>query len=574
MSGIETVGLVLGAFPLAVSAMEHFQDTKKAAGTFWSVKRAFRKDFRNVQFCQIMFALHLEELLQPLAAIDIDGDPNKCAELLKDPGGPLWKSAEVEDALTKRLRNRYKPYKDVMDELQLLMVELARETKVDDSQFQRLLDAQKPSQPQTQLMQKANAMVKNTTFQGRRLMYSLSITSREGLLREVEAYIGRLRDLLAAFDRMSKASSESHTVRSQPVSEIVLHFWQHAERIYRLLRKSISCNCRSMHCARLWLKHHIDTQASLNVVVLFDKNNQRHSSPWTEQALQVRDITAFTSSSSAASQNAPSIVVHSSQAKPQKVSFSNVGSSTNSQPDLVIVGLCKTLSTCSNKRVCLGALTDEHDCVQYHVFTEQQTDSGRLEILTTSDLLRSAVRYEPPFYRTHRYGLALKLANSQLEYHSTPWMRGSWTLGDVRFIKRQIIDGGIDYNMPYLLCDFEQEPVARSPQRSRDESFWTLGVVLLELCFGAPLEEHRLFADPNFARNPKDPFQRQAVAHDWANDVELEADADYACAVKWCLQQPPVTVNNIDWRKDFAQKVVQPLQWCCDSLKSPGIAHT
>lgn len=102
----------------------------------------------------------------------------------------------------------------------------------------------------------------------------------------------------------------------------------------------------------------------------------------------------------------------------------------------------------------------------------------------------------------------------------------------------------------------------RSP---RDETFWSLGVVLLELCFGKRLEAYDLW-NTSFARNPLDPFQRLVIAQEWARDVELEADGDYAEAVQWCLQRAPIDASRNEWRKEFVQSVIQPLERCCKSM--------
>jgi hypothetical protein len=42
MSGLELVGIILGAFPLAISGMEHYEETKKVLGTFFKVSRIWR----------------------------------------------------------------------------------------------------------------------------------------------------------------------------------------------------------------------------------------------------------------------------------------------------------------------------------------------------------------------------------------------------------------------------------------------------------------------------------------------------------------------------------------------------
>lgn len=94
----------------------------------------------------------------------------------------------------------------------------------------------------------------------------------------------------------------------------------------------------------------------------------------------------------------------------------------------------------------------------------------------------------------------------------------------------------------------------------KDRSFSTLGVVLLELCFGHRLEEHRMFRNPAYAALKADPIIRQTVACEWLDDVQGEAADDYANAVAWTLKQSPAVLKDDKWREDFFQNVVQPLQ--------------
>lgn len=287
MSGIEIVGVVLGAFPLAISAMEHYQDTKKAAGTFWKIRKAYRKDVRNFELCRTMFVLHVKELLRPLVEIDIDDDPEKCTTLLQEPGGDLWKHQEVEEALKRRLHKQHKVYMNTMEELLEVMAKLARETRAFDIRFQQLLEDPRTTNTQTELMRIANARIK-TIFQARRVHYSLTGNSREALLTEAETYIRRLRDLLSAVDRLSQAEPSLTAIRTTPTPKFLLQFWRHAERIYRLLRKAMICDCRLMHCAALWLQDQAKTPVSVSIHLLFTKALESAASPWREKGIMVR----------------------------------------------------------------------------------------------------------------------------------------------------------------------------------------------------------------------------------------------------------------------------------------------
>ena len=150
MSGLEILGVILGAFPLAISAMEHYEDCKKVAGAFYKIRRAHRKDFGRVKDCQLKFRLNMKELLLPLLADDVVSRI-EYEQLLASPGGPGWQEDHVEDSLAERLGDCHERYIEILKEMEEAMVLLCKATKVDDEQFQALLKNQSVSKAFTVL---------------------------------------------------------------------------------------------------------------------------------------------------------------------------------------------------------------------------------------------------------------------------------------------------------------------------------------------------------------------------------------------------------------------------------------
>lgn len=138
MSGIEVAGIVLGAFPLLISAMEHFHGAKKATKTWSRIHGAHGKDVRRVKYCQLMFTLNLKELLLPLFR---DGvvDSGEFEALLAEPGGAGWREEHVEDHLRNRLSDCYSRYLETLEDMVETMAKLIRECRVDDEGFQKAL---------------------------------------------------------------------------------------------------------------------------------------------------------------------------------------------------------------------------------------------------------------------------------------------------------------------------------------------------------------------------------------------------------------------------------------------------
>jgi len=144
MSGLEILGVILGAFPLAISAMEHYEECKKVAGTFYKIRRAHRKDFGRVKDCQLKFRLNMKELLLPLLADDLVTKV-EYEQLLASPGGPGWQEDHVEESLAERLGDCHERYLEILKEMEETMVLLCKATRVDDEQFQALLKSQNVS---------------------------------------------------------------------------------------------------------------------------------------------------------------------------------------------------------------------------------------------------------------------------------------------------------------------------------------------------------------------------------------------------------------------------------------------
>ena len=95
-----------------------------------------------------------------------------------------------------------------------------------------------------------------------------------------------------------------------------------------------------------------------------------------------------------------------------------------------------------------------------------------------------------------------------------------------------------------------------------DRVFALFGILLLELCYNKPLEEHDLFISR--PESKADPLIRSAVATEWAKNVVVvhQWSEGGAQAISWCLHN--ASSRNEGWRMKFATNVVEPLKILCD----------
>lgn len=131
MSGFEIAGLVLGAFPLAISALEKYRDMATRLGLFFKIRLEYKKVLDNLEIHQLTFTRHLRQLLLPLIV-----DDDKIGALLADPGGPSWKEKAVAELLERRLQDSFPLYMNCILGLQRVMDDINHELALDSEAVQ------------------------------------------------------------------------------------------------------------------------------------------------------------------------------------------------------------------------------------------------------------------------------------------------------------------------------------------------------------------------------------------------------------------------------------------------------
>ncbi|KAK7425123.1 hypothetical protein QQX98_000037 [Neonectria punicea] len=131
MSGIEVAGLVLGAFPLLITALEHYRDVAEASKVFWKIKREYKRWVHDLKICELAFERNLEFLLLPLIV-----DDDEVQGLLKDPGGHKWQDPELEVRLKERLLKSYHLYLESIGWIREIIEQIKEELGVDSLSFQ------------------------------------------------------------------------------------------------------------------------------------------------------------------------------------------------------------------------------------------------------------------------------------------------------------------------------------------------------------------------------------------------------------------------------------------------------
>jgi hypothetical protein len=254
-------------------------------------------------------------------------------------------------------------------------------------------------------------------------------------------------------------------------------------------------------------------------------------------------------------------------------------SALSEQPLNIITDLCHTIEVSvtppSNMSTGpLGYLNTEDEDTRFAIHSDlaRQLPPDYYHI-DLSILLRGLAK--PSLTRRQRYRLSLILASSFVQLKDTSWIQTPWDKRNVHFPSSR--GGQVDLDSPFIVSQFKGP--GRGAYRLPTEGPHTnehdvagiacLGILLLELCFGCPIENHSSRpALPNGVGGDQlRPALDLIAALEWLNEVNDEAGPDYTEAVEWCLAGcRTLSRDGNSWRKHMVERVVEPLERCYQYL--------
>jgi hypothetical protein len=125
MSGFEVAGVVLGAIPLIISAIEHYESNLDRARAFWKWQDELEKAIRGLWIQHSSYELTLRNLLKEVAS------PVEINEMMGDFRHVLWGSQLLSDALKANLQVAYEVYFHTIKEMESYMITLASHLNID-----------------------------------------------------------------------------------------------------------------------------------------------------------------------------------------------------------------------------------------------------------------------------------------------------------------------------------------------------------------------------------------------------------------------------------------------------------
>lgn len=257
-----------------------------------------------------------------------------------------------------------------------------------------------------------------------------------------------------------------------------------------------------------------------------------------------------------------------------KVAFIDPSSATTDDTDSTprITDLCTTIASCTSELPIYGCLMkDSH---QYLVQPLGKANNDPQKQVTLESLLSKSSPIT--LSRRQRYHIALILASSHVQLHPTPWLTAKWSKTDIFFLHSPGDADKIATEQPYISRSLSKalycppgiltQKTLTSNTYNFQDSIRNLGIMLLELCFGTAIEDHKMRRNLNATDEQSLQLINYAVAIQWVRDVVEEAGPEYADAVTWCLHNVPESGTEERWREDMFAGVVEKLKYCYDQL--------
>lgn len=164
--------------------------------------------------------------------------------------------------------------------------------------------------------------------------------------------------------------------------------------------------------------------------------------------------------------------------------------------------------------------------------------------------------------------VAVDLASSVLQLYKTPWLDEEWSDNDVYFIHRPGTSVAMVYEHPFVYRKFSSTASSQSrnipgPCRViRNQTLFTLGILLIELLYGKSIEE---------LQSPRDLDCQGTPGVVWCTaerlieeEIEYEAGPRYLDAVRRCIRcdfnKKDLSLDNEEFQLAVFEGVISPLE--------------
>lgn len=141
MSGLEVAGVILGAFPILISALKGYGELARKVGLWNNIRQEYQKCKNEINAQNVSFIGNLRRLLFTIRVDDVT-----ISRLLADPGGQEWENADLAQLLQNYLQDSNDVFLETIESMNRGIVELKHEILMDAESLRQKVEATKVSE--------------------------------------------------------------------------------------------------------------------------------------------------------------------------------------------------------------------------------------------------------------------------------------------------------------------------------------------------------------------------------------------------------------------------------------------
>ncbi|KAK4144172.1 uncharacterized protein C8A04DRAFT_28074 [Dichotomopilus funicola] len=474
---MDPVSLGLGIAPLCISALKGAKHTKSKIKLLRHHSREISRFRKKLRIQVSIFRDDSQLLLQ-----DAGIDPDLAAEMLENDNHEEWQGPAVESRIQEFLGRKY-------DEVQRVTADVCQHIKDLDAELSNLEDTARSTDSS------------KSAVAARRASKAVELVVQHPILQDG---LAALTDSVSEFRRLRKTSRQLKRPRvldikqrkAMPLTYSLIA--RHSTSFLESLTRSWSClnsnGLHSTHTAKLFLESEasdscVNFKMSLEYeAVLGDVRQQSllllrirsEERSWVDRGLPPPNMVSSRTLSDIVERPAKIRRVRFADS-PSESSATPLSQTMETKPEsgecqrrdqafALACNLCQAKDVCqhvfeqakslhqSRQEGCIGYLVSTDENLTHQLMAAQDKESTVIQTRPCSPAnLASIIQpaQESRISICEQLRLALRLARSVLQYHSTPWWRRTWCLSDLSYFD---IDDELSASLATLHIDANLVP--------------------------------------------------------------------------------------------------------------------
>ncbi|KAK2735765.1 hypothetical protein FQN57_001145 [Myotisia sp. PD_48] len=470
VTGIETAGLVLAAFPLIIAALEHYENGIDPAVRFLKWKGELSKATRGLYMGLTVY----NQIISLLLGSIIDQE-DLCVMIENPSSSDLWKDGYCAKMLRDKLQLAYDPCMSTIEDIKSIIVSLAKCLDIDgaDQVTQEGLRAILAANPP---LSDSLPFLKRFEFR-KRVRFTMKRRIVQQMLRDLDKY----NKTLEGFIKRSGQLLGEETYPTQTKVEFIApvgYIQKNATKLHEVLCRSW-CRAYPSHQAGLLLQQrHVRRSKNRRMISRLD-------GPVCGDSFGLCFVHSL---SELRWRDTEFMFVNGDpeQAACVKIVPPDNESEDPRSPSNEVIAQLQEI-----RDVCLSIESCSYECVGFYLDNAGILRGGHPALIRPRFLNRIFTLRDmlPHLTKIDRYTLSITLTSSLLQLANTPWLGGNWHQNEIAFLK---VDDSprkaVNIRYPYLIKTYSSNTPDNNLSMPKDRSnLLSLAIMLLEINSAKPI---------------------------------------------------------------------------------------